>query len=136
MPSEATAYFGAGKSIEGGTVSASTRHVSVSHYRYAVQWSPEDNEFVATVVEFPSLSWLDPDQVEALRGVEALVEQVVADMAAEGELVPEPLSERSYSGRLNLRVPTNLHRKLAFEAKQNQVSLNAYATELLGRQVS
>ncbi len=117
-------------------MSASASHVTVSHYRYAVQWSPEDSEFVATVVEFPSLSWLDPDQVEALRGVEALVEQVIADMAAEGESVPEPLSDRSYSGRLNLRVPSNLHRKLAVEATQNQLSLNAYATELLGRQVS
>jgi predicted HicB family RNase H-like nuclease len=109
--------------------------VKVTHYRYAVQWSPEDGEFVATVAEFPSLSWLDSDQMGALRGLESLVEHVIADMTRDGEPVPEPLSDRSYSGRLNLRVPTELHRRLAFEAIQNQVSLNAYATELLGRTV-
>jgi hypothetical protein len=27
--------------------------------RYRVSWSKEDNEYVATCVEFPSLSWLD-----------------------------------------------------------------------------
>ena len=116
-------------------MSAASEQVRISHYRYAVQWSPEDGEFLATVAEFPSLSWLDPDQVEALRGMEQLVEQVIADMTAEGDVVPEPLSDRSYSGRLNLRVPASLHRKLAFEAIQNQVSLNSYATELLGRRV-
>lgn len=112
---------------------STSEQVRVSHYRYAVQWSPDDDEFVATVAEFPSLSWLDADQVEALRGLERLVESVIADMAAEGEQVPEPLSDRSYSGRLNLRVPAALHRKLAIEAVQNQVSLNTYATELLGK---
>jgi predicted HicB family RNase H-like nuclease len=110
-----------------------SEQVRVSHYRYAVQWSPEDDEFVATVAEFPSLSWLEPNQVEALRGLEALIEQVIADMSANGEPIPEPLSDRSYSGRLNLRVPAALHRKLAIEAVQNELSLNAYATELLGR---
>lgn len=112
---------------------STSEQVRISHYRYAVQWSPDDDEFVASVAEFPSLSWLDADQVEALRGLERLVENVIADMTADGETIPEPLSDRLYSGRLNLRVPAALHRKLAMEAVQNQVSLNTYATELLGR---
>ncbi|MCU1469479.1 MAG: hypothetical protein JWQ39_628 [Glaciihabitans sp.] len=117
-------------------MSASSRTTHVDHYRYSVQWSPEDGEFVATVAEFPSLSWLASDQVEAIRGLEALVQQVIDDMVAGGELVPEPLSERSYSGRLNLRVSEGLHRKLAIEAVQHRTSLNAYATQLLDRQLS
>ena len=28
-------------------------------YTYQTAWSEEDGEFVATVLEFPSLSWLD-----------------------------------------------------------------------------
>ena len=28
------------------------------HYTYRVSWSREDGEYVATIVEFPSLSWL------------------------------------------------------------------------------
>jgi predicted HicB family RNase H-like nuclease len=117
-------------------MSASSPTTQVDHYRYAVQWSREDGEFIATIAEFPSLSWLAPDQVEAIRGLEALVEQVIEDMRTSGELVPEPLSDRAYSGRLNLRVSEGLHRRLAIEAVQHQKSLNAYATQLLDQQVS
>ena len=54
--------------------------VDVSHYTYRVAWSVEDDEFVATVAEFPSLSWLAPSQVEALQGLEAVLADVVLDM--------------------------------------------------------
>ncbi|MDQ1547273.1 MAG: hypothetical protein QOH69_2177 [Actinomycetota bacterium] len=117
-------------------MSAPARTTHVDHYRYAVQWSPEDGEFVATVAESSSLSWLETDQVGAIRGLEALVQQVVDDMVTSGELVPDPLSDRTYSGRLNLRVSEGLHRKLAIEAVQHHTSPNAYATQLLGRQLS
>ena len=41
---------------------------AVEHYRYSVEWSATDSEFVATIAEFPSLSWLASTQIEALRG--------------------------------------------------------------------
>lgn len=37
-------------------------------------WSTEDNEFVATCDEYPSLSWLAPTSTEALQGLERLLE--------------------------------------------------------------
>ncbi len=59
-----------------------------SHYTYRVRWSAADGEFVATVAEFPSLSWLDEDQVEALRGLVAVVSGAVDDLRASGGPVP------------------------------------------------
>lgn len=50
-------------------------------YAYRVEWSPEDNEFVGLVAEFPSLSWLAPTSVEAMQGIVGVVEQVAAEMA-------------------------------------------------------
>src|SRR6266700_2654682 len=38
-----------------------------THYTYRVAWSVEDGEHVATVAEFPSLSWLAPNC--GIRGV-------------------------------------------------------------------
>ncbi|WP_246050957.1 hypothetical protein [Nocardioides guangzhouensis] len=70
-----------------------------SHYTYRVGWSAEDGEHVATVVEFPSLSVLDPNMLVALEALRDLVADLVADMAANDEQVPEPLSDRVYSGR-------------------------------------
>ncbi|MFF1254806.1 type II toxin-antitoxin system HicB family antitoxin [Pseudarthrobacter sp. NPDC058329] len=103
----------------------------VAQYRYSVQWSPEDQEFVATVLEFPSLSWLDEDQFEALRGIERLVSDVIDELTQSGEPVPEPIATQKFSGRLNLRVPPELHRKLAIEAANHGMPLNKYATERL-----
>lgn len=50
-------------------------------YSYRVEWSPEDNEFVGLVDEFPSLSWLASTHAEAMRGIVGVVEQVAAEMA-------------------------------------------------------
>ena len=64
-------------------------------YTYRVAWSDEDEEYVATVAEMPSLSWLASSQTEALSGLCDLVRDVIADMERSGETIPEPLSTRA-----------------------------------------
>lgn len=103
----------------------------VAQYRYSVQWSREDKEFVATVLEFPFLSWLHEDQLKALRGIERLVSDVIHELDRSGEPVPQPIATQIFSGRLNLRVPPELHRKLAIEAANHGVPLNKYAIDRL-----
>ena len=90
-----------------------TQAVDVSRYTYRVTWSVEDDEFVATCAEFPSLSWLAGSQAAALQGLVNLVADMVGDLADNGEPVPDPLSARTYSGKFNLRVGESLHRRLA-----------------------
>lgn len=97
---------------------------SISHYTYRVAWSAEDQEFAATCLEFPSLSWLAASQFDALAGLEDLIGATVADLQEQGEQVPSPLTERTYSGKFNLRVGEELHRRLAIEAAEQQVSIN------------
>ena len=104
-----------------------------THYTYRVTWSAEDGEHVATVAEFPSLSWLAPTPGEALAGLADVVRDVLADLAASGEPIPEPLSERSYSGRFVVRVPAEVHRRLVREAAEQHVSLNRLVSDRLAR---
>jgi predicted RNase H-like HicB family nuclease len=104
-----------------------------THYTYRVSWSAEDGEHVATVAEFPSLSWLAPTPVGALAGLADVVRDVLADLVASGEPVPEPLSERTYSGRFVVRVPADVHRRLVREAAEQQVSLNRIVSDRLAR---
>lgn len=54
-------------------------------YAYAVHWSAEDQEFVATSTSFPSLSWLASTPDGALLGVRNLVGSALADLAAESQ---------------------------------------------------
>lgn len=101
------------------------------HYAYRVIWSPEDGEFVATCAEFPSLSWLDADEVEAMRGIRNVVAEAVADMVANGEPVPEPIADRRYSGNFQVRTTPEVHRRLTLEAAEIGVSLNRYVNSKL-----
>ncbi|MDG9678749.1 toxin-antitoxin system HicB family antitoxin [Micromonospora parva] len=103
----------------------------VTHYTYRVTWSAQDNEFVATCAEFPSLSWLASSQIDALRGLEDLLREVIADMEQQGEEAPEPFAERSYSGKFNVRVGEDLHRELATHAAEDGLSLNQYVVRKL-----
>lgn len=103
----------------------------VKHYAYRVLWSAEDGEYVATVAEFPPLSWLHADQTKALRGLADVVADVVADLEANGEPIPEPIGERRFSGKFNVRVPESLHRELALAAAEERVSLNRLVSDRL-----
>lgn len=64
--------------------------MSSDDYTYLVLWSPDDQEHVGTVAEFPSLSWLDSDPREALDGIQNLVAEVLAEMTQTGEEPPTP----------------------------------------------
>lgn len=109
----------------------STTMIDTARYTFRVTWSVEDDEFVATCVEFPSLSWLAETPESALTGLRELVNEVVADLRERGEDVPEPLSTRHYSGKFQLRLGEDLHRRLAIEAAEQHLSLNQYVTRKL-----
>ena len=105
--------------------------IDVRRYSYRVQWSPDDDEYVATVLEFPSLSYLEQDQTDALQGLVEVVAGVVDDLTAAGEMVPQPFAERSYSGTIYVRTSAEVHRRLVMEAAENHVSLNQWAAQRL-----
>lgn len=101
------------------------------HYTYRVTWSEDDQEFVGLCTEFPSLSWLTSSQEAALRGIRAVVAQVIVDMKKNRELIPEPLANRPFSGKFMVRVPPEIHRRLVAEAAESGVSLNRLASAKL-----
>ena len=105
--------------------------MNIQHYTYRVTWSHEDNEHVALCAEFPSLSWLAKTPGAALRGIQKLVAEVVADMLASGEAVPDALAEKNYSGEFRVRIPPMVHRQLALMAAEQGVSLNRLASAKL-----
>lgn len=105
--------------------------MSTEHYTYRVRWSAEDDAHVATVAEFPSLSWVAGDAGEAFSGIRSVVAGVLEDMAGAGETPPEAIGDREYSGRFMVRIPPEAHRQLALEAAEQNVSLNRLAATRL-----
>ena len=100
-------------------------------YTYRVTWSGEDEEYIALCAEFPSLSWLADTPEEALQGIRQVVADVVADLESNNESVPEPIAVKQYSGKFMIRIPPEVHRRLALEAAEAGVSLNRLASSKL-----
>ena len=93
-------------------------------YTYRVMWSEEDVEFVGLCAEFPGLSWLAETKEAAIKGIADLVSDVVSPMESNDENIPEPLSIKKYSGILSIRIPPEVHRKLAIQAAESNISIN------------
>lgn len=68
---------------------------SYRDYDYHLGWSDQDREHVGLCTEFPSLSCLDADPGKALEGIIECVRSAVADMRANGERLPRPVSSAS-----------------------------------------
>jgi predicted HicB family RNase H-like nuclease len=96
----------------------------IDRYTYRLTWSEEDQEYVGLCAEFPSLSWLDSSQHKALTGIRKLVQECIAEMQGQNEIVPEPFSCRQFSGKLMVRIPPETHRLLAIQAAESGISLN------------
>jgi predicted RNase H-like HicB family nuclease len=88
-------------------------------YEAKVRELPDIAEYAETHEEAYELA------IDALTGTaEALAEQ--------GRPMPEPVqSEEEYSGRITLRLPKSLHRRLAESAEAEAVSLNQYMLSVL-----
>ncbi len=93
-------------------------------YAYRVIWSEEDKEYVGLCAEFSSLSWLAGSPEAALKGIRKLVASALKDMKKNHEKIPEPLSSRRFSGKLMVRIPPEVHRRLAMQAEEEKISLN------------
>ncbi|MDH3598780.1 MAG: type II toxin-antitoxin system HicB family antitoxin [Candidatus Tectomicrobia bacterium] len=105
-------------------------------YTYRMTWSEDDQEYLGLCAEFASLSWLASTPEAALEGIRQVVADVVEDLKTTGEEAPEPISVKSYSGKFMVRVPPDLHRRLALEAAEAGVSLNRLASVKLSQSES
>lgn len=102
-------------------------------YTYRVTWSVDDEEYVGLCAELPSLSWLAATPEKALSGIRKVVADVVKEMETSGEKAPQPISCKSYSGKFMVRVPPDVHRKLAIQAAEAGVSLNRVISSKLSQ---
>ena len=101
-------------------------------YTYRVSWSEEDQEFVGTCLEFPSLSGLAKSQAGALKEIAMVVEDSVQSILEDGAKPPEPIATQEYKGNLSLRTTPEKHRELALRAAESKVSINQYILSKIG----
>lgn len=86
-----------------------------------------DGTYFAEVEELPGCMTEADTKEDVLNMLEDAKEAWFATALKRGIDVPEP-SEDEFSGKFNVRVPKFLHRKLAYRAKNEGVSLNTLIT--------
>jgi predicted HicB family RNase H-like nuclease len=103
----------------------------VNRYAYRIEWSPDEEAYVASCIEVPHVKRAAPTGQQALVDIAEAVDQYVADARACGEAAPTLLSERSYSGTFVVRTSPELHGRLALEAAEQRVSMNQWVVQKL-----
>ena len=67
------------------------------------------------------------------QGIRKVVAGIVDDMQRTGEPVPPAIAGKNYSGKFMVRIPPEVHRKLAIQAAESGVSLNRLASSKLSQ---
>ena len=98
-------------------------------YEISVIPSPEGG-YVATIPDLPGCITQGDTRLEVLEMIEDAKLCWLEAALDMGQPIDEPDFDR-YNGRLNLRIPKSLHRKLAENAKLEGVNLNQLAIYLI-----
>lgn len=96
----------------------------------------DEDVFRAEVVEFQGCFAVGDTESEALAALSHAAESWIEAALEMGQEIPPPLEPVSgYSGKLVLRMPRSLHRKAAFVAQREGVSLNQFIVNSLAEQM-
>jgi predicted HicB family RNase H-like nuclease len=93
-------------------------------YAYKVFYSQDDEAFIATCAEFPSLSGIGNTREMALNEITNVVISTLEWMGEDKEEFPTPIALDKYTGKILLRISPEKHRELALEAHFNHISMN------------
>lgn len=89
-----------------------------------------DGSYFAEIEELPGCMTEADTREDVLKMLEDAKEAWLETALERGVDIPEP-SEDNFSGKFNVRVPKFLHRKLAYRAKSEGVSLNTLISTTL-----
>jgi len=86
----------------------------------------EPSGFHAEILEFPGCFSQGETVEEAYVNLEKVAESWIETCLSQGQEVPVPSSNLSYSGRIVLRLPRSIHQRAAQLAERDETSLNTY----------
>jgi predicted RNase H-like HicB family nuclease len=100
-----------------------------------VHYSEEDEEYIAVVPELRGCSASGETEQGAIKAVKEAASVWLETAKANDIEIPVPLDGEAVSGRYALRMPPDLYREVAFEAKAQGLSLNQFIVHKLSRAV-
>lgn len=101
------------------------------NYSVNIQWSDEDDGYIAAIPELPGVSAFGETPEDAVKEIELAKNAMLRVYEEDGCKLPEPETLKVYSGQTRIRIEKSLHAALSQEAKSEGVSLNAHISNLL-----
>ena len=96
-------------------------------YEAIVEYDDEDRLFVGRVINTRDVIVFDGLSVDELEeSFHAVIDEYLEDCESLGKTPDKP-----FSGRFNLRISPDLHRKVALEASKQGISLNSFIEQTL-----
>lgn len=114
-------------------------HPSLEYYltlQYPVTLYPDpEGGYVGQIKELPGCLTQGETLEETVANINEVRELWIETAYEAGDEIPLPSKDDNYSGKLLVRMPKSLHRRLAETAEQQGVSLNQYIVSLLSAAV-
>jgi len=108
------------------------RHLS-ARYPRVIEWSETDGCYVGSAPPLVGQCCHGPTETKVAALLAAIVEDLVEDVLDGKMPAPKGETTRSYSGKFVVRMPKELHKKLALQAMARGQSLNQFVAEALSR---
>ena len=105
-------------------------------YSFRIQWSDEDESFVATSAEFPGLSAFGDTYHEALSEAETALELMIETYQESGLPLPAIKPQHELTDPFQVNLPLALHRQAAAFAQSKGVSLQALVCDAVKERVA
>ena len=102
--------------------------------QYPVTLYPDqEGRYVAQIKDLPGCLTQGETLDETIANIQEARDLWIETAYEAGDEIPLPSTDDTYSGKLLLRMPKSLHRRLAEEADREKVSLNQYIVSVLSR---
>ena len=103
----------------------------MENHTYRAEWSPDSGMYVASCLEFPSRYSRALTAHEAIKGIQQVIDEEIAELIECGLEPPPSIPGRRYSGRFVVRTSPELHSRLMVDAAEQGVSFNQWVVQKL-----
>jgi antitoxin HicB len=102
---------------------------------WTIELRPEGSAWYARIVELPGCMTAAATSVDALSDIEGTLIDWLTVALQKGQKIPTPQANVQYSGKLFVRVSSDLHRRVSEEASRQGVSMAQWVSECLARDI-
>jgi predicted RNase H-like HicB family nuclease len=110
--------------------------MKINRYPFNIEWSDEDQEYIATCPAFPGLTAFGKTEEKALKEAKVALAGFIETYKANNMALPEPTIHKRVSGKFQLRLPKTLHSLAVRMAHRDGVSLNSYIADAVRAKVA